>query len=112
MSNQQMYSIEDAVRETRQPRRRKFSPSERIRIALEGLRGDQSVAALCRHEGIASNPYCRWSKGFVASDKKQLVGDTVPEATTDAVKDLRSEHRKLKEVVVEITLENRALEKT
>ena len=112
MSNQKKQSTEAAVREIRRRSRRKFSPEEKIRIVLEGLRGEQSVSDLCRREGIASNLYYRWSKDFLEAGKKQLAGDTVREATSDEVKDLRSENRELKEVVAEITLKNRVLKKS
>jgi transposase len=81
MSNQKKQSSEAAVREIRRRTRRKFSPEEKIRIVLEGLRGEQSVSGLCRREGIASNLYYRWSKDFLEAGKKQLAGDTVREAT-------------------------------
>ena len=109
MTNQKKQSSEAAVREIRRRTRRKFSPEEKIRIVLEGLRGEQSISDLCRREGIASNLYYRWSKNFLEAGKKQLAGDTVREATSDEVKDLRSENRELKEVVAEITLKNRVL---
>ena len=102
MTNQKKQTSEAAVREIRRRTRRKFSPEEKIRIVLEGLRGEQSVSDLCRREGIASNLYYRWSKDFLEAGKKQLAGDTVREATSDEVKDLRSETRELKEVVAEI----------
>jgi len=105
-------STEAAVREIRRRTRRKFSPEEKIRIVLEGLRGEQSISELCRREGIASNLYYRWSKGFLEAGKKQLAGDTVREATSDEVKDLLAENRELKEVVAEITLKNRILTKS
>ncbi len=74
-------STEAAVREIRRRTRRKFAPEEKIRIVLEGLRGEQSISELCRREGIASNLYYRWSKDFLEAGKKQLAGDTVREAT-------------------------------
>jgi transposase len=80
MTNQKKQSSEAAVREIRRRTRRKFSPEEKIRIVLEGLRGEASIAELCRREGIASNPYYRWSKDFLEAGKKQLAGDTVREA--------------------------------
>ena len=109
MTKQKKQSSEAAVREIRRRTRRKFSPEEKIRIVLDGLRGEQSVAELCRREGIAANLYYRWSKDFLEAGKKQLAGDTVREATSDEVKDLRAENRELKEVVAEITLKNRVL---
>jgi transposase len=112
MANENKQSSEAAIREIRRRTRRKFSPEEKIRIVLEGLRGEESIADLCRREGIASNLYYRWSKDFLEAGKKQLAGDTVREATTDEVKDLRSENRELKEVVAEMTLKNRVLKKS
>ena len=112
MTKQKKQSSEAAVREIRRRTRRKFSPEEKIRIVLEGLRGEQGVAELCRREGIAANLYYRWSKDFLEAGKKQLAGDTLREATSDEVKDLRSENRELKEVVAEITLKNRVLKKS
>jgi transposase len=111
MSKELKQSTEAAVCEIRRKTRRKFSPEEKVRIVLEGLRGEQSVSELCRREGIAANLDYRWSKDFLEAGKKQLAGDTVREATRDEVKDLRSENRDLKEVVAEITLKNRVLKK-
>ena len=105
-------SSEATVREIRRRPRRRFSAEEKIRIVLEGLRGEVSVAELCRREGIASNLYYRWSKEFLEAGKKRLNGDTVREATSDEVKVLRSENRELKEVVAEMTLKNRVLRKS
>ena len=105
-------SSEAAVREIRRRARRRFSAEEKIRIVLEGLRGEVSVAELCRREGIASNLYYRWSKEFLEAGKKRLAGDTVREATSDEVKVLRSENRELKEVVAEMMLKNRVLKKS
>ena len=76
-------SSEAAVREIRRRARRRFSAEEKIRIVLEGLRGEESIAALCRREGIASNLYYRWSKEFLEAGKKRLAGDTMREATND-----------------------------
>jgi transposase len=105
-------SAEATVREVRRRSRRKFSAEEKIRIVLEGLRGESSVAELCRREGIAANLYYRWSKDFLEAGKRRLNGDTVREATSSEVKDLRSENRDLKEVVAELTLKNRVLKKS
>ncbi len=112
MSRPKKQSAEAAVREIRRRGRRKFSPEEKIRIVLEGLRGESSIAELCRREGIAGNHYYRWSKDFLEAGKKQLAGDTIREATSDEVKDLRTENRDLKELVAEITLDNRVLKKS
>jgi transposase len=91
---------------------RKFSAEEKIRIVLEGLRGEESIAELCRREGIVQNLYYRWSKDFLEAGKKRLAGDTARAATSDEVKDLRREASALKEVVAELTLENRLLKKS
>ena len=107
-----MSNTEKTVKDIRRNTRRKFSTKEKIRIVLEGLRGEQGIAELCRREGIAANLYYRWSKDFLEAGKKQLAGDTVREATSDEVKELRSENRALKEVVAEITLKNRVLKKS
>ena len=79
---------------------------------LEGLRGEESIVELCRREGIVQNLYYRWSKDFLEAGKKRLAGDTARAATSDEVKDLRREASALKEVVAELTLENRLLKKS
>ena len=105
-------NAEETVRDIRRATRRHFSAEERIRIVLEGLRGEDSIAELCRKEGIAQNLYYRWSKEFLEAGKKRLAGDTAREATSDEVKTLRSEARQLKEALAEVTLENRLLKKS
>ena len=112
MTGRKKQSTEAAVREIRRKTRRKFAPEEKVRIVLEGLRGEQSIAELCRREGIAANLYYRWSKDFLEAGKKQLAGDTVREATSSEVKELRAENSELKEVVAEFTLKNRVLKKS
>jgi transposase len=102
---------EDAIRDIRRATRRHFSAEDKIRIVLEGLRGEDSIAELCRREGIASSMYYGWSKGFLEAGKKRLAGDTARAATSDEVKDLRREAQALKEVVGDLTLENRLLKK-
>ena len=102
---------EDAIRDIRRATRRHFSAEEKIRIVLEGLRGDESIAELCRREGIASSMYYGWSKEFLEAGKRRLAGDTARAATSDEVKDLRREAQALKEVVADLTLENRLLKK-
>ena len=100
------------VRDIRRATRRHFSVEDKIRIVLEGLRGEESIAELCRREGIASSMYYGWSKDFLEAGKRRLAGDTARAATSDEVKDLRREASALKEVVAELTLENRLLKKT
>ncbi|MCK4275396.1 MAG: IS3 family transposase, partial [Phycisphaerae bacterium] len=102
---------EQTVGDIRRATRRKFSAEEKIRIVLEGLRGEDSIAELCRREGINQNLYYRWSKDFLEAGKKRLSGDTTREANTDEVKELRSQARQLKEVLAEQILENRLLKK-
>ena len=102
---------EKIVKDIRRMTRRKFSAEEKIRIVLEGLRGEESIAKLCRREGIVQNLYYRWSKDFLEAGKKRLAGDTARAATSDEVKELRREAGALKEVVAELTLENRLLKK-
>ena len=103
---------EQVVKDIRRATRRHFSAEEKIRVVLEGLRGEESIAELCRREGIVQNLYYRWSKEFLEAGKKRLAGDSAREATSDEVKDLRRETSALKEVVAELTLENRLLKKS
>jgi transposase len=103
--------VKSIVKDIKRQTRRKFSAEEKIRIVLEGLKGEESVAAICRREGIAPNLYYRWSKDFLEAGKKRLMGDTMREANTDQVKHLRSENSELKETVAELLLKNRVLKK-
>jgi transposase len=103
---------ERVVKEIRRLTRRQFSAEEKIRIVLAGLRGEDSIAELCRREGIVQNLYYRWSKEFLEAGKKRLAGDTARAATSDEVKELRQEAGALKEVVAELMLENRLLKKS
>ena len=103
---------EQVVKDVRRATRRHFSAEEKIRVVLEGLRGEDSIAELCRREGIVQNLYYRWSKEFLEAGKKRLAGDTARAATSDEVKDLRREASALKEVVADLTLENRLLKKS
>jgi transposase len=105
-------SAAQVVRDIRRATRRHFSAEDKIRIVLEGLRGEDSIAELCRREGIVQNLYYRWSKEFLEAGKKRLAGDTARAATSDEVKELRRETSALKEVVAELTLENRLLKKS
>ena len=89
-----------------------YSAEEKLRIVLAGLRGEESIAALCRREGTAESLYYSWSKEFLEDGKNRLAGDTARQATSPEVKELRSESAALKEVVAELTLENRLLKKS
>ena len=105
-------SGEKLVRDIRRRTRKSYGTEEKIRIVMEGLRGEYSIAELCRREGIHQNLYYRWSKEFLEAGKKRLAGDTVREASTGEVKDLRNECSQLKEILAEVMLENRLLKKS
>jgi transposase len=105
-------AAEKLVKNIRRKTARKYSAEEKIRIVLAGLRGEESIAALCRREGIAESLYYKWSKEFLEAGKRQLSGDTARQATAPEVKDLRSEALALKECVADLTLENRLLKKS
>src|SRR5918997_537955 len=103
---------EQVVRDIRRATRKHHSAEDKIRVVLEGLRGEESIAALCRREGIAESLYYAWSKEFLEAGKRRLAGDTARAATTDEVRVLRQEARTLKEVVAEQALELRLLKKS
>lgn len=103
---------EKAVRDIRRRTRKQYSAEEKIRIVLEGLRGEDSIAALCRREGIAESLYYSWSKEFLEAGKKRLAGDTARQANTGEVSELRREMRDMKELVADLALENRLLKKS
>src|SRR6478736_3463216 len=103
---------EQVLKDIRRATRRHFSAEDKIRIVLDGLRGEDSIAELCRKEGIAQSLYYTWSKEFMEAGKRRLAGDTARAATSDEVKDLRREASALKECVADLTLENRLLKKS
>ena len=103
---------EQVVKDIRRANRKLYSAEEKIRVVLDGLRGEDSIAELCRREGIAQSMYYSWSKEFLEAGKRRLAGDTARAATTDEVKGLRQESRALKEVVAEQALELRLLKKS
>ena len=103
---------ERVLKDIRRATRRHFSAEDKIRIVLDGLRGEDSIAELCRREGIAQSLYYVWSKDFLEAGKRRLAGDTARAATSDEVKDLRRESTALKEVVAEQALELRLLKKS
>ena len=104
-------NTEKHVKDIRRKTRRKFSSEEKIRIVLDGLRGEYPIADLCRREGINNNLYYRWSKDFLEAGKRRLSGDTVREASTDEVVDLKKENANLKQAVAELYLRNDWLKK-
>ncbi len=117
MSKKQSSKINKAeadkvVRNIKRQTRRKFNSEEKIRIVLAGLRGEESIAELCRQEGIHQNLYYRWSSEFMEAGKKRLEGDTRREASTSEVKDLRKQNSALKEALAEEILEHRLLKKS
>jgi len=103
---------EKIIKDIKRHTRKKYSSEEKIRIVLEGLRGETSIAELCRREGINPNVYYRWSKEFLEAGKKRLEGDTVREATSDEVSNIRKENNQLKQVVADLFLKNRILKKS
>jgi transposase len=105
-------SSEQIVKDIRRATRKQYSAEEKIRIVLDGLRGEASIAELCRREGIAESLYYSWSKEFLEAGKRRLAGDTARAATSDEVKGLRREAQELKEVVAEQALELRLLKKS
>ena len=105
-------SAQKTIRDIRRATRRHYSAEGKIRIVLAGLRGEDTIAELCRREGLNSNVYYRWSKEFMEAGKKRLAGDTAREATSDEVKQLRAESSALKETLGELLMENRLLKKS
>ena len=105
-------SSAQVVKDIRRATRKQYSAEEKIRIVLDGLRGEHSIAELCRREGIAESLYYSWSKEFLEAGKRRLAGDTARAATSSEVKDLRREAQALKEVVAEQALELRLLKKS
>jgi transposase len=103
---------EKVLKDIRRATRRHFSAEEKIRVVLEGLRGEESIAELCRREGIATSMYYGWSKDFLEAGKRRLTGDTARSANTEEVKALKREALALKEAVADLTLDNRLLKKS
>ena len=104
--------VEKRVRNIRRNRRKRYSSEDKIRIVRKGLRGEGTVAELCRREGISESLYYKWSKDFLEAGKARLVGNTKRQASTDEVKELQSENEQLKQLVAEIALRNRMLKKS
>lgn len=105
-------STEKKIRNIRRHDRKKYSAEEKIRIVLEGLRGDESIAELCRREGIAQSMYYKWSKEFMEAGKQRLAGNTKRQADSSEVKELRKQNDQLKELVAELALKNKVLKKS
>lgn len=111
-SGPQNPAAEQVIKDIRRATRKHHSAEDKIRIVLDALRGEDSIAAICRREGIAESLYYSWSKEFLEAGKKRLAGDTTRSATSDEVKALRRESRDLKEALADLTLENRMLKKS
>lgn len=109
--NKKKQTAESKVKEIRRHTRKKYSAEEKIRIVIEGLRGEVSIAELCRKEGINANLYYNWSKDFLEAGKKRLAGDIKREATSTEVNGLKNQNMELKELVAELSLEVRMLRK-
>ena len=109
--NSKEQTAESKVKEIKRRTKKKYSSEEKIRIVLEGLRGEESIAELCRREGINANVYYKWSKDFLEAGKRRLSGDTKREANTGEVHSLKNENVDLKQLVAELSLENRMLKK-
>ena len=103
---------EQVLKDIRRQTRRHYTAEDKIRIVLEGLRGEENISELCRREGIAASMYYGWSKEFLEAGKRRLAGDTARAATSDEVKDLKRQAQELKEVVAEQALELRLLKKS
>ena len=105
-------SVEQTVRNIRRKTRKQYSSEEKIRIVLEGLRGESTVAELCRREGIAQSLYYKWSKEFLEAGKQRLAGNTKRQADSQEVSGMRHENDQLKQLVAELALKNRMLKKS
>jgi transposase len=112
MARRKGSSPESIVRDIKRKTRRKFNSEEKIRIVLEGLKGEASVSEICRREGIHPTMYYKWSKDFLDAGKKRLDGDTVREANSNEVNELRVENEQLKQLVADLSLKNSVLKKT
>ena len=104
-------SASSLISELKRKTRRTYSSEEKIRIIIDGIRGETTIAELCRKEGISQGIYYKWSKDFMDAGKRRLTGDTMREANTSEVKDLKDVNSSLKELVAELSLENRMLKK-
>lgn len=110
--NSQKEPVTKLIRKTRQSTRRRYSPDEKIRIVMEGIRGDEPVSALCRREGISANIYYKWLKDFMEAGKSRLKGDETRDATHGEVQELKRENERLKQLVAELSLDNMVLKKS
>lgn len=112
MENKRKQSATELIKEVKRRTRRTFSSEEKIKIVLEGLRGEDSIAAICRKYSIYEATYFKWSKDFMEAGKKRLSGDTVREANSTEVQDLKTENDSLKRELAELYLANKVLKKS
>ena len=112
MKEKEPKNAEAVIKDIRRRTKRKFSSEEKIRIVISGLRGDEAINTICRKEGIAPALYYRWSKDFIEAGKRRLNGDTLREANTDEVLQIKNENVELKNLVAELMLDNRTLKKS
>ncbi len=112
MEQRQKQTTESFIKDIRRKSRRLFSSEQKLIIAMEAQRGENSVTEICRKHGISQATFYKWNKEFMEAGKKRLAGDTVREASTDEVMDLRNENRDLKELVANLLLQNNHLKKS
>ena len=103
---------ETTVRRIRRKTRKKYSAEDKIRIVIEGLKGEMTVAELCRKEGISQSLYYSWSKEFLEAGKQRLAGNTTRQADSNEVKEMRQENEQMKLLIAELSLKNRILKKS
>lgn len=100
-----MAKSKDVLKQIKKATRRQFSAEDKIRIVLEGLRGETPISEICRREGIASSVYYKWSKSFLEAGKNGLTRALIRDATTEEVRELKQENADLKKAVAELVLE-------
>ena len=104
MKTPQKKSTENFIKDIRRNTRRIFSSEQKIQIVMEAMRAEMSIAELCRKYSINESQFYRWNKEFLEAGKKQLSGDTIRQATSDEVNELRKENQRLKEMVADLVL--------
>ena len=105
-------TVEKRIRDIKRRTRKRYTTEEKIRIVLEGIKGESTISELCRREGINENSYYRWSKDFLDAGKKRLQGDTIREATSTEVKGLKEDNSHLKQLVADLLMKNDVLKKS
>ncbi len=100
------------IRKTRQATCKRYTAEEKIRIVMEGVRGEELVSTICRHESLHSNMYYRWLKSFMEAGKQRLKGEETRGASRSEVKELKLDNQRLKELVADLSVENMVLKKS